>query len=331
MIRLIAAIALALAAALAQGQPGALAQGHAGARAPGQIGARFSFALIGDMPYYSGEEWIFADMLKDIDREDLAFVVHVGDFKSGASPCSDELFAKRLQQFQSVRHPFIFIPGDNEWTDCYRSGGDPLERLAKLRELFYSGDYSLGQRKFKLERQSADPRFAEYRENMRWTIGAALFIGLNVPGSNNNFGRTPQMDEEYARRGLANAAWLSEGFDLAKKNGHAAVFIAIQADPKFEPSFWRPANTVDGYVAFRQELLEHTLAFGKPVILLHGDTHRYRVDHPLIDPATQKPLERFTRIESFGAPYIDWIRVSVDPADPKLLAIKTGKEINPAP
>jgi hypothetical protein len=66
------------------------------------------------------------------------------------------------------------------------------------------------------------------------------------------------------------------------------------------------------------------------VILIHGDTHRYRVDHPLLDPATRKPLERFTRIESFGSPFVDWIRVSVDPADPKLLAIKTGKEINPA-
>ena len=322
MIRLIVAIALALAAALAQAQTGALAQGHAG--------ARFSFAVIGDTPYYSGEEWMFVDMLKDIDREDLAFVVHIGDFKNGTSPCSDALFAQRLQQFQSVRHPFIFVPGDNEWTDCHRSGADPLERLAKLREMFYPDDASLGRRKLKLERQSADPRFAEYRENVRWTIGSALFIGLNIPGSNNNLGRTPQMDAEYARRGAANAAWLAEGFDLAKKNGHAAVFIAIQADPYFEPSFWRRANAADGYAQFRQELLAHTLGFGKPVILIHGDTHRYRVDHPLVDPATQKPVERFTRIESFGSPHVDWIRVSVDPADPKLLTIKTGREINPA-
>ena len=314
MIRLIVAIALALTAALAQGQ----------------AGARFSFAVIGDVPYYSGEEWMFVDMLNDIDREDLAFVVHIGDFKSGNSPCSDELFIQRLQQFQSVRHPFIFVPGDNEWTDCHRSGADPLERLAKLRTLFYPDEYSLGRRKFKLGRQSADPRYAEYRENVHWSIGPALFIGLNIPGSNNNLGRTPQMDAEYARRGAANAAWLAEGFDLAKKNGNAAVFIAIQANPKFEPSFWRPSGKADGYAAFRQELLAHTLAFGKPVILIHGDTHRYRVDQPLVDPATQKPVERFTRIESFGSPSVDWIRVSVDPADPKLLAIKTGKEIKPA-
>jgi hypothetical protein len=229
-----------------------------------------------------------------------------------------------------VRHPFIFVPGDNEWTDCHLSGADPLERLAKLREMFYPDGDSLGERKLKLARQSADPRFAEYRENVRWTIGPALFIGLNIPGSNNNFGRTPQMDAEYARRSAANAAWLAEGFDLAKKNGYAVVFIAIQADPHFERASRRPANAADGYAQFKQELLAHTLDFGKPVILVHGDTHRYRVDHPLVDPATQKPVEHFTRIESFGSPWVDWIRVRVDPADPKLLAIKTGKEINPA-
>jgi hypothetical protein len=313
VIRLILAIALALCAVLAQAQ----------------TGARFSFAIIGDTPYYHGEEWIFADMLKDISREDLAFVVHIGDFKSGTSPCSDELFAKRLQQFQSVRHPFIFVPGDNEWTDCHRSGADPLERLAKLRELFYPDDDSLGERKLRLERQSADPRFAEFRENARWRIGPALFIGLNIPGSNNNLGRTPQMDAEYARRSTANAAWLAEGFDLAKKHGHAAVFVAIQANPRFETASRRRASAADGYAQFRQELLAHTLGFGKPVILIHGDTHRYRVDRPLVDPATQKPVEHFTRIESFGSPDVDWIRVSVDPADPKLLAIKAGREINP--
>jgi hypothetical protein len=313
-----------------QAQAGALVQAQAGALVQAQAGARFSFAVIGDTPYYLGEEWMFADMLKDIDREDLAFVVHIGDFKSGSSPCSDELFARRLHQFQSVRHPFIFVPGDNEWTDCHRSGADPLERLAKLREMFYPDDDSLGERKLRLERQSADPRYAEYRENVRWSIGPALFIGLNISGSNNNLGRTPQMDAEYARRGAANAAWLAEGFDLAQKNGHAAVFIAIQADPHFEHALRRPPNAGDGYAQFRQELLAHALGFGKAVILIHGDTHRYRVDHPLIDPATQKPVERFTRIESFGSPHVDWIRVSVDPADPKLLTITTGREINPA-
>ncbi|MBE0624338.1 MAG: metallophosphoesterase [Burkholderiales bacterium] len=319
-MRLLAA--LVLAATLAQAQAGALAPGHAG--------ARLSFAVIGDTPYSNGEEWIFADMLKDIDREELAFVVHIGDFKSSSSPCTDELFARRLRQFQSARHAFIYVPGDNEWTDCHRSGADPLERLSKLREMFYPDEHSLGESKLKLERQSADARFAEYRENVRWSMGQVLFIGLNLPGSNNNSGRTARMDAEYARRGAANAAWLAQGFDLAKSSGYSAVFIAAQANPRFERPLRRPADATDGYAQFRQQLLAHTLDFGKPVILIHGDSHRYRVDHPLVDPATQQTVENFTRIETYGSPWVEWLRVSVDPADPRTLAIKTGKEINPA-
>ena len=291
---------------------------------------RFSFAIVGDAPYNALEEIEFAGELRQIDHEDLAFVVHVGDIKSGSSPCSDALFGKRLQQFQSVRHPFIYVPGDNEWTDCWRSGADPLERLAKLRELFFRGDDSLGETKLRLERQSADPRLAEYRENVRWNVGSALFIGLNIPGSNNNLGRTARMDAEYARRSAADAAWLAQGFDLAKRKGYAAVFIVIQADPLFERASRHPASATDGYAQFRQELLAHTLAFAKPVILIHGDTHRYRVDHPLVDPATRKPVELFTRIESFGSPFVDWIRVSVDLAGPTLLAVKTGTQVNSA-
>jgi hypothetical protein len=36
--------------------------------------------------------------------------------------------------------PFVFVPGDNDWTDCHRRAGayDPLERLARLR-VFFAG------------------------------------------------------------------------------------------------------------------------------------------------------------------------------------------------
>ena len=297
---------------------------------------RFSFAIVGDAPYNRLEEIEFAGMLEEINRADVAFVVHVGDIKSGSGPCSDALYLQRKRLFSASRHPFILVPGDNEWTDCHRKaagGYDPLERLARLREIFFAGSESLGQDKLKLERQSDDPAnpYREYRENVRWAFGGVLFIGLNVPGSNDNFGRTPRMDAEHERRGRADAAWLAQGFELARKRGYAAVFICIQADPLFDLSYLRRSNRVDGYAAFKQELLAQTLAFGKPVVLVHGDTHRFRVDQPLVDPATLKRVRRFTRIESFGSPMVDWIRVNLDPADPKLFSVGTGKPPNPGP
>jgi len=41
-------------------------------------------------------------------------------------------------------------------------------------------------------------------------------------------------------------------------------------------------------------------------------------------------LARCTRIGSFGSPFVDWLKVSVDPGDTKLLAIRTGTEIKRA-
>jgi hypothetical protein len=201
--------------------------------------------------------------------------------------------------------------------------------------VFFAGDTSLGHNTLRLERQSAGPAadagFLQYRENVRWSFGGVLFIGLNVPGSNNNFGRTPQMDAEHAQRGDANAAWLRQGFELAQRYGYAAVFVFIQANPDFDLSYLRRVNRVDGYAAFKRELLAHTLALGRPVVLVHGDTHHFRVDQPLFDPATLKRVERFTRIESFGSPFVDWVKVTVDPNHPKLFTVSTSLEFKRAP
>ncbi len=313
MTRILACLLLALAAGLAQAQP------------PG----RFSFAIVGDAPYNAWEETRFAQMLEDINQENVAFVVHIGDIKSGGSPCSDELYQGRRKMFDASRYPFVLIPGDNDWTDCHRKGTggyDPMERLKKLRQVFYPDEKSLGQTALKLERQSdrSDARFRDYRENVRWSMDGVLFIGLNVPGSNNNFGRTPQMNAEHAQRGEANAEWLRQGFERARKNEYAAVFVFVQANPDFDLSYLRRANRADGYAEFKQELLAHTLAFGKPVVLVHGDTHHFRVDQPLFDPATLKRVDQFTRIESFGSPLVDWIKVTIDPEHPKLFSIRTG-------
>lgn len=305
--------------------------------ASAETSARFSFAIVGDAPYNTLEEAMFAQVLHETNQEDLAFVVHVGDIKSGSSPCSNELFAQRKHMFQASRHPFILVPGDNDWTDCWRKaagGYDPLERLAQLRRVFYADERSLGQSTIRLERQSDAPgsadEFRAYRENVRWVVNGVLFMGLNVPGSNDNYGRTPQMDAEHEQRDRANAAWLAQGFELAQKMGYAAVFVCIQANPDFDLSYLRRTKRADGYAAFKKDLLAHTLAFGKPVILVHGDTHHFRVDQPLVDPATLKRVDQFTRIESFGSPFVDWIRVTLDPGKSKFMSIRTGKPLIPA-
>src|SRR5687767_14417774 len=79
--------------------------------------ARFDFALIGDVPYNEFDATnSFPNMIGEINRARLAFVVHNGDIKAGATPCSDELFQRCYEQFQTFKHPLVYLFGDNEWS-----------------------------------------------------------------------------------------------------------------------------------------------------------------------------------------------------------------------
>ena len=179
----------------------------------------FSFGLIGDLPYFAKDEEQFPYLIQELNQHRLAFVVHVGDIKRGGSRCDDKLYLQRLKAFQASSHPFILMPGDNEWTDCHRvsSGGfDPQERLAFLRKVFFSNPNSLGQKPMPLFRQSQQAPYQEFVENVRWSIGPVLFFGLHIVGSNNNLGRTPKADAEYTRRNQANLVWMRETFQMAR-------------------------------------------------------------------------------------------------------------------
>ena len=46
-------------------------------------------------------------------------------------------------------------------------------------------------------------------------------------------------------------------------------------------------------------------------MLVHGDTHFFKLDKPLLNQANL--VANFTRLETFGSPNVDWVRVQVDP------------------
>ena len=305
---------------------------------------RFEIGLIGDLPYSGEDEAKFPNLMQAMNEANLAFVVHVGDIETdprlykrdqtGAIPCTDDTFAQRQALFHTSKHPLILTPGDNDWTDCHfaEPSLDPLERLTKLREVFFQGDQSLGQRSIPLTRQSTDPQYAKFRENVRWTSGEVLFVTLHLVGSNNNLGRTPEGDAEYAERHAANVVWLKQAFAEAKRQAHKGVMIFTQANPYFE-DYWSsgrqqsmhiaPENPeFSGYSDFLAALETEVLAFDKPVVLVHGDTHYFRVDQPLFSMTRKRLIEHFTRLETFGSPNVHWVRVIVDPSDPQVFTFK---------
>lgn len=257
--------------------------------------ADYSFALLGDVPYSHAQANQLDELIRQINAEPLSFVVHVGDITSGKGPCDDGWLESRRIQFGRLRHPFVLLPGDNEWTDCHRSGFDPLERLARWRGLFCSVSPELG-----VERQSnLDARFPEYCEHVRWRSGDVFYIALNVPGSNNNLGRTKDMDLEHARRMDAVFEWLDESLARAEFLGAAGVVVLMHANPDFEGGRRRRP---DGYERLRNVLGTHAGWQRVPLLLVHGDTHTFRDD---------RPLPGLHRIEVYGSPQVRWLRATV--------------------
>jgi hypothetical protein len=246
-----------------------------------------AFALMGDMPYSQAQANLLDGLIEQMNAEPLAFAVHVGDITSGRGPCGDDWLEARRRQFARIRHPFVLLPGDNDWTDCHRTGFEPLERLARWRSLFCQPVAPLA-----LVRQEG-----EYCEHARWETHGFVFVAVNVPGSNNNLGRMPRMDAEHAQRMRAVFAWLDEAKSLAR--GRRGLVVLMQANP-----FLEPRQGPDGFAGLRDWLRR---AAADPEIrlhLVHGDTHFHRDD---------APLPGLRRIEVPGSPQLRWLRASFRP------------------
>ena len=288
----------------------------------------FEFAAIGDVPYSEVDSLRFPRLRDRINAEDLAFVLHVGDIKGGATSCADEALESRLHLFSTFEHPFVLTPGDNDWTDCHRPGAGfhaPLERLARLRALFFTPPGRvLGGGSLAVVSQAADPAWAEFPENVRWSRGGVVFAALHLVGSRNAMapfpGRTPAADAEVTRRTGAAIAWMRQAFQAAEASDAAGVIIAIHANPRFERH--QGADPPEPYTGFIKALAAEVSAFARPVLLVHGDAHYFRIDKPLLGPVSGRRLDNFTRLEVFGSPHMHWVRVRVDAADPQVFRFR---------
>ena len=306
------------------------ASGTAGSAQLGD--ATYSFGLWGDMPYKkAGDDPKLPAVLNSINASDIAFSLYDGDIKDGSSKCTDDIYTDALKMFNSMAKPVVYVPGDNEWTDCHRvnnGGFDALERLGHLRKTMFPTLNSLGKSTMVLEHQG---QLGEaYVENTRFSRGAVTFIGINMPGSNNNLvlsakecthksaRNAAQCDAgnaEFIARDVANVEWLKASFAQAKAKQSAGVVVVVQADPGFDlPETEEVDESVapgfSGYRTFMSELAQETEQYKGQVLFVHGDTHFFKMDKPLHAPG--KMLTNFTRLETFGSPSLHWVKVTVD-------------------
>jgi hypothetical protein len=253
----------------------------------GPLSGPFRIALIGDTGYTVAADQLLLKTRTAISSRPYAFVVHDGDLQAPKSPCSDERLQLVHEVFDGFSVPFVFTPGDNEWVDC----PDPAERLGAIRQRFFATDQSLGQRRMPLTRQAAP-----FVENARWTAGNVVFATLNVPGPTG---------ESRGAEGLsaANIAWLNAAFDTAEALASPGVMIIWQDDP-FDGD---TDEALDG------ALIERARTFGKPVVLVHGHSHFYRLATPWGRAPNLIELQTFALRDSSW-----WVEVTVDPASPEV-------------
>jgi glycerophosphoryl diester phosphodiesterase len=276
-----------------------------------------TLAIIGDTPYGDEQEAAFPRLVDDVnDDRRVGTVVHLGDIKNGSTTCDDTRLERLRDLFGTFEDPFLYTPGDNEWTDCHRpaaGGYVPTERLARLRELFYP----------ETQVRVASQR-APFVENQRWSDGDVVYSLVHVVGSDN--GRAPwfggaetpaQRAERVAEveaREAAALEWIDRVFDTARRERARGVIVGMQAD-----TF--TASTAFDRINDRLE--DRARTFGRPVLLLQGDTHVYKTDRPL------RRAPNLVRVVVEGETASEWLRLTVDPRSRRVFSW-TREQLPPA-
>lgn len=295
----------------------------------------YTFAVIGDIPYGDAQIAAFPKVVAQINADPaVRWVDHLGDIKNGSTVCSDEYFQMIRRNFDRFADPLVYTVGDNEWTDCHRpnnGGYNPLERLARIREVFFpQPERTLGAHSARVESQ-ADQGIPE---NVRWERAGIAFAAAHVVGSNDSLapwtGRTaptPEQTTEVLARTSAVLQQIRDTFADARRHHDRAVAVLLQAD-MFDPTVSDPAFAdYYGFQPIVAALARESAAFDGPVYLFNGDSHSYNNDKPLAAGSKWlsfygigEPVPNLTRVTVDGSTNVNnYLRVTVHQRGPEVL------------
>ncbi len=316
-----------------------------------------ALAVTGDWPYSQALLENAHLLVNSVNADrDVRLFVHLGDIHSGSMPCTGAGYAfdyatksgaplatsnpgwnqAVFNRFQQFDMPVVYTPGDNEWTDCHKSkqfsSGAPLRELASVRELFFSRPgLTVGGRTMRVTSQTdafdpAHPEDSQFVENVMWDDNRVVFATFNMPGGSNNDADAwtgsfvdPEAQAREAReRTDADLRWLDATFARAQSQRARAVVLMLQAD------MWDLENGaahLTNYGSFVRKLADLSLRFRRPVLLLNGDSHNYKVDQPLANPGDTlgqihgaSAVPNLTRIVVEGSGVgTHWLKLSIDP------------------
>jgi hypothetical protein len=298
-----------------------------------------TYAVFGDTPYGTPQLENFPDDVAEINADpQVQLAMHLGDIKNGSSQCTTAYFEQIRADFDGFADPLVYTPGDNEWTDCHRAnngafwpagpvlnGDTRPARLDEIHRIFFDRpSWTLGERSRRIATQGGG-----YPENVMWSQADVEFGDLNVPGSNNDWlpwfeqPRTKSQVDEVASRTAADLAWMDRLFERAADEHKKAVAIGIQAD-MWDPAIEGDPAQYDHFTPIVQELASDARAFGRPVLLLNGDSHAFVDDRPLADPsrpqnksiygiAQDVPNLRRITVNGSTTPCHEWLKLTIDP------------------
>lgn len=211
------------------------------------------FSVMGDTPRSDEEKIILQEQISMHNKlSQSQFLFHLGDIKSGESPCTENNYELVADYLKQLTVPVFIIPGDNEWNDCEY----PDQAWGYWNKYFMAFDQNW-KMTFDVHRQK------NYSVNSAFIQKNVLFIALNLVG-----GRIHNQIEWDMMQNNA-AEWIKK--NIQKKGISAAVFL-IQANPDTKHKLF-----MDQFIP----LIEN---FMRPVLLIHGDGH-----HWLYDEAWQVP------------------------------------------
>lgn len=275
----------------------------------------FSFGVIAHAFRSNSDEIALSNTIAETDADNLAFVV-INGIKAGSEPCTDRLYSQRKTLLNSAKNGLIVSLSASDWVDCKTAANRSaaIERLNHIRDLFFSDEFSFGDSKIPLIRQSTSPKFRSYVENMRWEIGNVMFATINLPAANNHYLSEAGRNSEFEDRQIANREWLQRIFLNASQKKSDAVVLFCDGDPLatqrhrvFDFNVKR-----DGFAEIRQRINAQASQFEGKVLVIHGPHGA-----PPSGSASIVWQRNLGDLEVDGS----WLKINIDLANPNVFTL----------
>jgi len=248
------------------------------------------------------------------DADNLAFVV-VNGFKAADEPCSDALYDQRLAMLSQAKNGVVLSLAGSDWADCKRSNGRPaaMERLTRVRDLYFQDEMSFGATRLPLSRQSTSSKFRSYAENTRWEVGNIVFATINLPAPNNHYLTDAGRNGEFEDRLIANRYWLQRTFTFAQREKRDAIVLFCDGNPAVlseRAGSRAPNGTRDGFAEVRRQIAALAGSYKGKVLVVHGSAR----------PQAPKGIRWRANLGELALP-AGWLKVSVKPDDETLFSL----------